>query len=180
MRRLAIALLVLGCAEMGGDFDGGGGGSGGLGSNELSIYKSGGRIKMRVGRTEDGAVMFNGWYDTLRGEDCTFFAAEDGVTRCLPAWSMSIGSYYSDAGCSQALARHTDGCPLDPRYKYARATSDQCPTAISIYDLGALYTGSVYSGAACDVDTPPSDWAFYRLGAKIPPTEFAARTETIE
>lgn len=61
-----------------------GGGDDSPGRDQLGIYESGSRIKMRVGRTPDGAVSFEGWYDTELDTVCYFGTAADGRRRCLP------------------------------------------------------------------------------------------------
>src|SRR5262245_45947669 len=111
---ILLCAFVVGCAGQMGPMENGGsgggpgsGGSGGTSSNQLDIYQSGSRIKMRVGTTPDGAKEFIGWRDTQRNENCSFFTSTDGMRRCLPVFdepTAGTGNSYSDMQCTMLVA----------------------------------------------------------------------------
>src|SRR5262245_10400360 len=128
MKRFTIVIgLALGCTAMDappGSGNGGaaGAGSGGTtGSNQLDIYQSGTRIKLRVGTTPDGAKTFLGWHDAQRSEHCNFYAAADGTRRCLPVFDQPSAaldaSVFSDAQCTMQLARAATNMTVLYAYK---------------------------------------------------------------
>jgi len=63
--------------------------------------ESGTRIRMLVGRTDDGAKLFMGWHDAELGVDCEFAKTVDGEIRCVPSMDVVSFVLYSDAQCTQ-------------------------------------------------------------------------------
>ena len=154
-------------------------------TTDLDVNKSGTRLKMRVGTTPDGARAFLGWRDTLRNDDCFFQYAADGAQRCLPS-GATIGAFFRDAGCTQALGFVSLGaCPSVPQPKYATKYDALCAAANRygqrIYPVTGIHTGAIFTGSptGCSATTIPG-YVFYTLGTEVPPTDFAAATETLE
>jgi hypothetical protein len=156
------------------------------GSSGEELYRSGTRIKMKMMVSEDGARVFQGNYDSQRGEECNFQPAVDGVTRCLPV-SYSYASLFLDAACTlPVFVTSAAACP--PKY-LAEVTTDTCP---STYRFGAFYLASQVSPlpalvygkttTGCSTGRPVSaDSAVYeRSGSPIPPTSFQQATLSIE
>jgi hypothetical protein len=109
MRIIALAvssvIFCIGCQTIGGP------GSTGDGDSEHSADVSGSRLKRRVLNTGDGARQFIGWFDTERGENCTFRKVEWNVDRCIPdehvveAQSVREGVlFFSDSACTKRIA----------------------------------------------------------------------------
>lgn len=160
------------------------GGSGGLGSNQLDIYQSGSRIKMRVGTTPDGAKQWIGWHDMQRNEDCGFQIASDGMTRCLPSAGANISNIYSDAQCTVHMGYYA-ACSPAPTLAVALGTyltGGQCDRTVHIFPVTGIYTGNVFqkSGNSCGMITRDPSVAFASLGPEIAASEFQSMTVGIE
>ena len=171
-----------GRAEDGGSTDGG---SGRGEPDDVAVNTSGTRIKMRVGTTPDGAKAFLGWYDTMRGDDCTFLVASDGQRRCLPGTSVFVGSFFADNGCTQPLAYVSlSGCSSAPAAKYASRFDTSCTTGgsvIRLYPVTGMHTGTAYLGSPGNcIVTNPGSFTLYAIGAEIPATAFQPVTESLE
>lgn len=192
MKNILVVLLFSGCIvgsteELDGDvFDSDAGDTDSIGSNQLEIYASGSRIKMRVGVTADGAKTFIGWYDSVRNEDCAFMFASDGVRRCIPITLEATdvnrptvaGVYFSDSGCSvnNVVISNTCSAPT-----VAFDYNPQCPGGYRVYPIAGEFTQQVYSGtpAACSPVTPGNS-DFWTIGQEIPASSFQAMEEQIE
>jgi hypothetical protein len=179
-----------GAGGAGGGGAGGSGGTGGAGGGGATVppdWVSGSRIRARVQTTPDGAKAFVGWSDNQLGINCNFMTATDGTTRCMPEVVAQVGSYFSDMGCSTAIASSIYPCapPQLPKYAIAYVTiAGTCgmsggimwPYQIRAWPVTAAYTGTLYTGtpAACNtVTTPPAGYTFYSVGAVVDPTTFA-------
>jgi hypothetical protein len=167
--------------------DAGGGGSLDAGGN-LDLYRSGTRIKMKVLTSPDGAKVFQGNYDSQRGEDCSFQVAADGVTRCLPtaiAGIASPASFFDDASCTVPVAL-SFGCSSVPSYVAVPISPPTCPPVpgVRVY-AAAVRSGAVFfkasASAQCTQTTLSPDITTYRTsGAEIAPSEFQSATLDIE
>lgn len=68
---------------------------------------SGSRLKARYWVGADGSRQPIGFFDSERGENCTFQAvgpAEPDAVRCIPPFENITLNYYSDASCTQYAA----------------------------------------------------------------------------
>jgi hypothetical protein len=168
----------------GGGSDGGGGGSGGgSGDNgDLDLYRSGTRIKMRMATTPDGAKIFQGNYDSQRGEDCSFRFAADGVMRCLPEAALLRSDFFEDSDCTVPIAL-SSSCAPAPRYVSAPIAAS-CPFQAggAIFDaVPASSSLFIKSGTTCAASGPVPGNATYRAsGSEISPSVFQTATLTIE
>ncbi len=157
------------------------------GSSQLGLYKSGSRLKMRIGSTTDGSKMFLGWHDSKKGDDCWFYWAGDGKQRCLPGLSASVSDHhFSDSSCTQELAvmywNHPQNCGHIPKYAYK--TMDACPSGRILFPIGQQHVAQVYEikygNSECVPATPVPDAQFWTLGGEIPPSEWVEQKESIE
>lgn len=143
---------------------------------------SGTRIKAKWLVTADGARQPNGWYDSMRKEDCGFSPASDGKTRCLPVSSPYHTVVFSDGACTQPIGRSLSpvvdgGCPA-PTAKYAlHVDYSSCPTVAS-YRLFSVGSAAAAPSAAydrstgpCAVTTVPAGYAWFAL-TEVAPAEF--------
>ena len=161
----------------------------GVASREMSLYKSGSRIRARVAQTQDGAQMFLGWYDTEFEEPCTLVAAQDLKLRCLPGYVSAAGTFFSDANCSEPLwdVYNPTGCIVRPATEYALVygTSGACePAGLTVRGIGPEYNGPVFSsinGVCRDLDaTFVNPYSLYTLGEVINVGRFSEATESVE
>jgi hypothetical protein len=163
------------------------GGTGGTGGTLGALYKSGTRIKMRVGNTADGSKEFRGWFDTQRNEACVFRVATDGKTRCLPQSFVAV-LRYADTGCTMPLAEVAalaPACggttPAAPKYTNLAASCP--PYGNEIRQLGAVFSGTMVSiggPGQCSQVVRPSGVTLYSTGAPIDPGQFVEQTESVE
>ncbi len=184
------ANAVGGDAAGDGRVDSGGSDSGpdsGGGGDSVEPNRSGSRIKMKMLSSGDGAKVFQGNYDSQRGEDCSFQVAADGMTRCLPTPMVTIDSpsLFQDAACSVPVAIWFTCVPA-PRY-ISMAISSSCPPVPGVRVFPALLaapTNTLFSrsGAQCVQSTlDPATFSAYRIsGAEIPPSSFQSATLQIE
>ena len=139
-------------------------------------------------RYQDGATEIDNQqiqlYDTTLDTMCTVNRASDGVKRCVPDAALSIATYYADAGCTTAielaLDDQYDTCAVVPdRYGYKVTFNGSCDTRSERYDLGAVYTGTVYQMlGTCTPRTVAAGITpvYYQVGPQVPPTTFAPAT----
>jgi hypothetical protein len=128
------------------------------------------------------------WFDSKRKEDCYWFSAEDGVTRCLPLPEATPASFqYLDPGCTQrVLPLLPNACP--PKFVYEQVVNSvaTCPRAsvrYAFYSTGAqLPTATAYGkapdGTCLDARNDPAVKLF--PVTSIPPTEFVGSTVVVD
>jgi len=146
--------------------------------------ESGSRIRAKYYTADDGTKQWIGWFDSERKEDCYFYVAGDGQTRCLPPTGLLAHGYFSDAACSLELAP-AEPSPCGSAQKYIIKQSAQlCGlTKTQVFATGAKFSGvKVYyvNGASCQSETIPSGYEFYAFGQEIPPTDFVPAAVTFE
>jgi hypothetical protein len=153
-------------------------------------------VTTTVTTTSDGAQStssgFGGWFDMLRNEPCSFTAAADGTTRCMPVATAdySGGSYFQDAACTQQLAmtyKGTPACspsttPPAPKYITVSATVGGCSTT-TLHPIGAKISPppvTVYVKSTTCVGTPANAvYEFYTTpGPELLPSAFVQTTTT--
>lgn len=141
----------------------------------------GSRLKPKFRRGDDGAKEYiqGLWFDSQRGEDCTFLLASDGQTRCLPKGNTF--QYYADAQCTQAMVLLQSACST-PAYGVTTAT-----VACGL-DTGGQHVFSVgpstnppmiygKAGSSCFAIGPTSaDYTYFMVGAEVPPSSFVSAT----
>lgn len=186
MRQLAVVGIVLtsACAGdpnmmgTGGSGAEGSGGSGGTGSNQLAIYKSGSRIKLRTLSSSDGAKAFLGWHDQDRAEDVRPGKAADGRTRMIPD-DAEQALYFGDSSCTVPILMHWASNCSRPLAAYFIAAA--CTGNTRVFRAGPVYAGAIFSqGTTCFSQALPAGVTAYSMGAEVPPTDFAEMTEAIE
>jgi hypothetical protein len=163
-----------------------GGGDGGN-TNSAPGWVSGSRLRARVYVSSDGAKELAGWHDNMRNEDCSFMAAVDGKTRCLPFAGAGIiidAGYFVDAQCTMPYAIVTKGCTA--KYAYHLETVNGCGTnyRYRMYQLGALSNGpTVYtkSGNQCIASAYNSSYPdLYINNTEVQPSAFADAVVQVE
>jgi hypothetical protein len=143
---------------------------------------SGTRIKAKWLVTADGARQPNGWYDSMRKEDCFFSAAGDGKMRCIAGIGGGAASIlFTDAGCSLPMAAVP--APTDAGCQGAVAQYGVfyqvagCPAVAQyrVFSVGAMAaTPSAAfqkSGVTCSSVGSPASYRWYAV-TEIAPTEF--------
>ncbi|MGN6106669.1 MAG: DUF7481 family protein [Kofleriaceae bacterium] len=144
----------------------------------LDHYRSGTRIKTIVMGTPDGAKVYMGNHDVMRGDDCMFVLATDGTTRCLPN-DRVFTSYFADASCTIPAASRP-ACAPAPKYLYDYTGTCPGEMGTRIFARGARHsTAYQLSGANC-VTVPPTGVVYYAAGPEVPPSEFVPGTKSIE
>lgn len=137
-------------------------------------YTSGTRLRAEVHEV-NGVKAFVTWYDTLLGEECQRYVAEDGVMRCIPT-RIGVGSQYSDAACATHLL--TSLQPMDPGDcpSTLALASQQLGDRYRVVQVGAQHLGTVYQNTndTCVMVGSSTDIQFYAIGATIPPEMFVA------
>jgi len=152
-------------------------------------YQSGTRLKARYYVGSDGSKALLGMYDSQLMATCFYTPTSDGTTRCFPYTLSSayVGSFFSDAGCSQPLAStSTAGCAA-PLYADTTTTlPGSCGTqnVYHLYPIAGAYTGTLYTGtpASCNavsaatLSTSFSSYAFYTVGPEVSPSQWVQGT----
>lgn len=158
-------------------------------------WVSGTRLRARFMTSSDGAKAFYGWYDTQLRVNCSVMLAGDGQQRCLPSTAAFLSSYFADAACTTQLAQvsltDTVSCALTlvRAVEQVQRCSDFgfADSRIRLYSISSAFSGTVYqrSGTSCSAYTdmtqfPYTTWRFYRVGAEIPASTYAAITIATE
>lgn len=145
---------------------------------------SGSRLRARYWVGDDGSRQFIGMRDTQLDEDCFFYPASDGVTRCLP-WSAIAGvtrtGAFTSSDCTTGGDVFIATCPA--QYGASGASdSGSCPARIlyTIYSLQP-YSGPLYqkSGTSCVTYTLSAGYSAY-TGTLMQATAFVGATEQVE
>ena len=170
---LAVAVLSSACSsesDGGGSSDGNAAGSSDTGWS-VTPPTSGTRLRAKV-ITGGGARELVAFYDTARGEDCTFQAVKDGRMFCLPRSVLgALSGAFADASCKQPLMV-VPSCAAGVKYAMTIGSSACGQSEVqALQPIGgqasAAYTSN---GASCvaQASTPGS----VALGAPIPWTDF--------
>jgi hypothetical protein len=126
---------------------------------------------------EDGAKQFFGWRSASANADCNVGIAADGKPHCLPIPIAVVGTFWTDAACTQPAARtQKSTCTGEGAY-VANAANGVCPAATSIFHAGAKQQNAYQRDAAnvCSA-APLSTSDIYPLGAELPPAMMDAAT----
>jgi hypothetical protein len=179
---LPLLLVAIGCdagETIGPDPTGGAGGS----TVEGGGFASGSRLRARTLVGADGSRQPAGWFDTQLETECTWRAAGDGQTRCIPvAVSTSL---FADAECttpvvhlpcSQTIPWHIEA----PTFKCGSP-----PLGVSIFAVGqvidapsTVYTHGTSGQCVGAVVPPGGEWV--SSGGLIDPSNFVAATVETE
>lgn len=189
---LAMALLLLSCADMGppggaGQPDVGGGAPG-------APDRSGTRLKVVYERWDaaDGSratLATNRFLDTKLGVSCTFQVSEDGLKRCLPVppkfYPLGVSvdmMYFLDAACTQRLVR-LDRCAPAPPYAVEGVPGPApCgPSLVRMHQVGAavMYPPLYRKAGLSCAPVPAVDLASLLGNVNIYPTTVVAPTEFV-
>jgi hypothetical protein len=153
-----------------------------------------GRLLPTYRDSDDGACWFESWYDTTLDTDCRFELMTDGKLHCVP--DVLDGPppivAYSDPDCTveEAYAILSEGCPNAARPKYSGTygdgTTTSCSMTVVVYAVGevveqvALPVLYAKSGEACvEAGLTPAS-AYFKLGARLPPSTFMEGTLMVE
>ena len=156
-----------------------------VGMANAAPEQSGSRLKAKYYVGSDGSRQFLGWHDSMLNVDCAFYPASDGTTRCMPAGTTVSASVFSDPGCSQPLAETSKGCaPGKYELQLTAATACASNYYFRLFEVGAIYSGPLYSGTpgSCTeesdagADSLRAAADIYELGSEIPPSTFVAVT----
>jgi len=141
---------------------------------------NGSRLKAiyRVGQDGSREPIANLWWDSARGEECSWRRAADGVDRCLPtALAPGASPMFADSGCTQdAVIIPRVYCEGQPP-PYASGFVVECTSAFRsrILQLGTT-APTIYNrnaeGACVDVTTTYGPtYALYRA-TEVPASSF--------
>jgi hypothetical protein len=144
------------------------------------------------------------WYDSMLMQDCSFYVAADGDTRCLVGRASpdlqggSWGILYSDNQCTQLILEVINtafGCPAIQVPTYGLFTvspspstcADTTPTPVHVFQSGAKVAtpATVYiienngnGGLSCQ-SLPTTGATFYQA-TEVPPSTFVQGTAGID
>jgi hypothetical protein len=152
---------------------------------------SGTRIKAKWLVTADGARQANGWYDSMRKEDCFFSMAADGKMRCLAGLGGGGATIlFTDTACTQPIAAFPmppdAGCPTTAPANKSGYLYQALPCSVTQYRI--FSAGSVIaipsivfqkSGTSCLSAAVPPSYNWYSA-SEIAPTEFVEATVQID
>ena len=156
--------------------------------------QSGTRLKASYYVGSDGSKTFFTMHDSQLNVDCGFVTASDGTTRCMPlANAVNVGQFFSDSGCSQALAYTSTACSTTTHYAIQYlSNSGGCGYSYHAYTVSGAFAGTVYNGtpSSCtalssaadasaysrDLATAFSTYSFYAIGSELPPSTFVQAT----
>jgi hypothetical protein len=126
---------------------------------------------------EDGARQFFGWRSEGAQADCNVGIAADGKAHCLPTPIAIVGTYWTDAACTQPAARtQKSTCTGEGQY-VANATNGVCPAATSIFRTGAKQQNAYQRDATNTCSAAAlSTSDIYPLGAELMPEMMDAAT----
>ncbi|MBX3190644.1 MAG: hypothetical protein KF819_26825 [Labilithrix sp.] len=137
-------------------------------------HQAGSRLKLRYYESSDGAKQFATWFDSARGDECSFALHADGAFRCVPN-TTTVAGYFADAGCATPVAFRGKSSAAQPKYA---ASSDPGTNAQRRFPVTSPFGGaSIWSGrpGACSGPTPVASFSafdLFTLGVEIPGTEF--------
>ena len=124
-------------------------------------------------------------YDATTTTECSPYGFPDGSVRCIPT-GYGTSTYYTDPACNfaiQLMGLYTGGpsCSPPPLPSYAISyvpdTAGTCKSTYDVHPVTSPYTGALYEkyGTTCYQLTTTYE-AFYRVGAALPASTFAAGT----
>ncbi len=152
-------------------------------NNQLKIFQSGTRIKMKVGTTADGSKEFKNWYDTQLNIDCSFTYDVNGTLRCLPRSYANLA--YSDSSCTMPIA--LSSCPLSAGTYFV--AYDMSVTCLNFGQYGArgflvssASNGQYYLLSSGNCGGPYNNTSGYHLynAQEVAPSQFAEQIISIE
>jgi hypothetical protein len=119
---------------------------------------------------EDGARQFFGWRSDAAQADCNVGVAADGKARCLPTPIAVVGTYWTDASCTQPAARtQKSTCTGEGQY-VANVANGVCPSGTSIFRAGAKQQNAYQRDATNTCSAAAlSTSDIYPLGAEFLP-----------
>ena len=145
---------------------------------------SGARLKARFRTGSDGSKEYlpGSWWDSQRGEVCSYSRAADGADRCLPEALAGVNSYpgFKDAACTVSVTivsatGYDGGCPK----KYVAMPTDQVAcgaTGSTLYEVSPPL-GTWYFGPDCSpMSDPPGHPVTHFAGSIVPPGAFVTGT----
>jgi len=128
---------------------------------------------------DDESRQFIGWFDRVRGEDCSFELAADGQVRCLPSEAIEA-TLFADASCKRRLAL-APACS-SARYVIEREAACGERRRFHVFALGRrLRPASAFLETERGCSRVPLDemGVYVAVGDEVPPALFvAARPST--
>lgn len=146
-----------------------------------------GEVRVQAYQAAGLPIVAYGNFVTSDGELCFGYAIDGDTVRCAPPTvayvSVEPNRFYSDAGCTDIVVQIYAGeceAPEPTAVVVASGVQGECTGTEGIYEVGASYTGTVYShdvvSDAC-VEYPASDQYVYRqIGERIPNDSFVPVT----
>jgi len=136
-------------------------------------HLAGTRLKYHEVVTAEGDRAWDGFYDSLTGEDCSAAFAGDGKMRCVPRSRFETQVFYTDAACSDPVYLKDATC--DHKYLELFDRSVACMPQVQLFAPGAAYTGPTFQAGpsgTCVPNTTPN-LTFARKGALVDPSTLA-------
>lgn len=128
------------------------------------------RLQREVLVTDDGARALIGFYDPALAASCDF--VDTSPPHCLPA-SRSATTYFTDAGCTTAVAAIFDACSDDTRY--ARIYAPEQPDGFELFELGAsISPAALYASRDSCLAVQGETGALYELRGPLAADETVA------
>jgi hypothetical protein len=140
------------------------------------------RLREKLYVTADGLRLAVGWHDSQRDQPCYFSRAVDDSFRCLSFDAFVSTDLFSDMGCLtpfRAGQVYTGWCGTESAPATLVEQLDRCPIAYRVYQAGDAFTPPpLYqrlSDGQCLAFTA-TNYAWYQVGAEIPPSDLVKGT----
>jgi hypothetical protein len=138
--------------------------------------KSGSRLKARYFVDDEGARVFAGWFDSLRGEACRVARGEGGRYYCFPYGNPAL---YADARCRQPLGVH-GGCAA--RYTAIARGDSRCDNeTLALWEEGGpveLPTQYRWGGDSCLASERSPTASLVAATQRLPDSELVSGEST--
>jgi len=144
-----------------------------------AIPANGERLRANTLLASDGSRQFLNWFDTVRGEDCSFGLASDGTTRCLPAAAPVSTTLFGPGGDCDRPIVVIPICQFPEEVPKYAAKPVGCGSALGpliLHVTEKLAPNELREGTFglgnCAAAQAPKGFDFYATGSSVPPTEF--------
>jgi hypothetical protein len=126
----------------------------------------GSRLQARFLLGDDGTRLFDGWFDTQRGEFCRVARGQNGRYYCFPSANPVV---YRDARCQQAMGQHVE-CAF--RYTGIPRGDRRCGNeTLTLWEEGEaadLPSRYRFANDLCAGPDTSEGGRFVSLGARVP------------
>lgn len=154
------------------------------------LFASGDRLRAHVVDGGEGAVLFEGWFDSELGADCEFRVATDGALRCLPLagearYGLTASDVvFRDAACTQPVRVFRSEAPPPASFTGEPGASTSCETddrpvpvftrGDEVVDAQSLYY--LWDGECVLSSSPIDTLRVFEFGPEVDAATFVAAT----